>query len=193
MLTSSIIGVVEKAKVIDGSAIRAGDRVLSVASNGLHTNGYTLVRALLKKRPALARARVGKTTFLNAILEPHLCYYSAIKQIRDLPGLHGMAHITGSGIQGNLERVLPASLDAVVDLELLTIPDVFRVIRKEGRVTDKEMLRTYNMGSGLMLVTSPDAAKEIAGLVRKMGFACADVGEIVPGSRQVRLEGTLSW
>ncbi len=193
VLTSSIVGLVERAKVVDGSATRTGDRVLSVASNGPHTNGYTLIRALLKKQPKLAKKKVGGIAFLDAILTPHLCYYPAIKAIRTDAGLHGMAHITGSGIRGNLERVLPQGMDAVVHLDRLVVPEVFRVIRDAGKVSDEEMLKTYNMGTGLTLTVAPQSASGIRKAVEKAGFSCKDIGEIVKGSRRVLYEGAISW
>jgi phosphoribosylformylglycinamidine cyclo-ligase len=112
ILTSSVIGVVEKDEVVDGSKIKEGDVVLAVASNGLHTNGYSLVRALMKKDPKLAKKKTGGRTFLDAILLPHTAYFPALKGVFKHPGLTGMAHITGSGIEGNLERILPATLNA---------------------------------------------------------------------------------
>ncbi len=193
VLTSSVIGVVDNAKVIDGATIEVGDRVLAVASNGLHTNGYTLVRALLKRNPKLAKKMVDGKTFLDAVLEPHTAYYPALKDLFSDPGLHGMAHITGSGIEGNLERILPKNLDAVVDLKQLRILPIFKTIRDEGGIADAEMLRTYNMGVGLTIVCKPDAVRRITDHMRGRKLPCYDIGEIVPGKRTVRFAGKLQW
>lgn len=193
ILTSSVIGIVEKAKVIDGSKIKAGDVVLGVASNGLHTNGYSLVRALMKKDPKLAKKKVGNRTFLDAILLPHTAYFPALKGLFDHPGLTGMAHITGSGIQGNLERILPANVDARISLPLINVLPVFGVIHDAGNVSDAEMLRTYNMGVGLTIVCKPEAADEIARHMKAKGHSCYPIGKIESGKRRVAFAETIRW
>jgi phosphoribosylformylglycinamidine cyclo-ligase len=193
VLTASVVGIAERARVIDGSKIHEGDKVLAVASNGLHTNGYTLVRALLKKKPSLLKKKIAGTTFLDAVLKPHTAYFNALKGLFTHAGLHGMAHITGSGIQGNLERVLPKTLDAAIDLEYVKILPVFSCIREEGRVSDAEMLRTYNMGVGLTIVVAADAAEEIAEHMRAHGHDCYALGTIAKGRGEVNYAGRLSW
>jgi phosphoribosylformylglycinamidine cyclo-ligase len=193
VLTSSIIGIVEKSKVIDGSSISEGDTILALASNGLHTNGYTLVRALMKENPALAEKKIGEETFLDAILKPHVCYFQAIKTLFDDADLHGMAHITGSGIEGNLERILPKNLDAQIDLSTLRVLPIFNTIQKEGNVSDSEMLRTYNMGVGLTLVVKSSATARIMTQIKKLGHDCYPVGNIVTGKAKVKLSGAIHW
>ncbi len=193
VLTSSVVGIVEKSKVIDGSKIKAGDVVLAIASNGLHTNGYSLVRALLKKDPGLAKKKIGKRTFLDAILLPHTCYFQALKGLFGHPALTGLAHITGSGIAGNLERVLPRSLDAVINLSHIKVLPVFTMIRDAGNVSDKEMLRTYNMGVGLTVVARPGWAHEIVAHLKRHGHNCYEIGTIVKGKRSVRFSGSPQW
>ncbi len=193
ILTSSVIGIVEKSKVVDGSKIKEGDVVLAVASNGLHTNGYSLVRALMKKDPALEKQDVDGMTFLDAILLPHTAYFPALKGIFGHPGLTGMAHITGSGIQGNLERILPADLDANVDLGTIDVLPVFGAIRDAGDVNDAEMLRTYNMGVGLTIVCKPDAAADIAKHMKTKGHDCYPIGKIESGKRAVTFDGAIRW
>lgn len=193
VLTSSIIGIAERAKVIDGSRIRQGDTVLAVASNGLHTNGYTLVRALMKKKPKILKEMIGRMPFLDAILLPHVCYYPAVRGLFDDASLHGMAHITGGGIEGNLNRILPDGCDARVDASAIRILPVFETIREYGEVSDAEMLRTYNMGVGLAIVAAAADAERIAEHVRSTGHDCYAIGEIVSGKRRVRYAGATHW
>ena len=193
ILTSSIVGVVDRLKVIDGSRIANGDTVLAVASNGLHTNGYSLARRLLVESPSIAGETVGGESFLEAILKPHTCYFGGLRDIFDLPELHGMAHITGGGIAENLDRVLPAGLDAAVDLSRIRIPPVFEMIRRAGSVPDSDMLRTFNMGVGLCIVADPSGLSPIQGRLQAKGFLCYPVGEIVPGTRRVTFRGNLTW
>ena len=193
VLTSSIIGLVDRAKIVDGQQIRPGDSVIAVASNGLHTNGYTLVRALMKKNPALAASPVGGTTFLEAILKVHTPYYRAFKPLIQAGKLTGMAHITGGGIADNLARVLPGEVDAEVDLGKVKTLPVFSTIRKEASLEDAEMLRTFNCGVGMVLVArSGDAAAIVASLASS-GLDSYAIGTVVAGSGKVRLEGRVSW
>lgn len=110
VLTSSIAGIVEKSHIIDGSAINEGDTVLAVASNGLHTNGYSLVRLLMEKMPQIKLDRIDGLTFIEQIMKPHTPYYKAVKELFGQEYLHGMAHITGGGIEGNLCRIILMAL-----------------------------------------------------------------------------------
>ena len=193
ILTSSVVGVVDRNKIIDGARIEAGDQLLGIASNGLHTNGYSLVRRLMAENPRIIRKRVGRTTFLEAILKPHTCYYRAVRGLFDESGLHGMAHITGSGIEGNLERIVPRQLDARIELANLRILPIFKTLRDEGNMADPEMLRTFNMGTGLILVAAPARAAKIRAWVKRQGHDCFPLGEMEVGSGKVRFAGKLNW
>lgn len=193
ILTASIVGVVEKDHIIDGSSISKGDVVLGIASNGLHTNGYTLVRKLLEEHPEMLKEKADGRAFLDAILEPHRCYLSSLRGLFGNPALKGLAHITGGGIAGNVNRILPKGLGAAIDLGSLTIPSVFTIIRKFGNVPDEDMLRTYNLGVGLVAVASKDSAKEIAAHFKKEGLACSSIGSIIAGNQDVTFAGQLRW
>ena len=141
ILSSSVVGVVEKSQIIDGRDIQSGDTVLAVPSNGLHTNGYSLVRALMTQHPALINEQIpsglSSSSFLDAILKPHTAYYPAFKHLFANPSLraaiHGMAHITGGGIAGNLNRVLPANLSADIDLGTLPHPAAVQTYPAVGK------------------------------------------------------------
>jgi phosphoribosylformylglycinamidine cyclo-ligase len=189
VLSATAVGVAERSSVCDGSLIRAGDAVLAVASNGLHTNGYTLVRTLLERRPALAQERVGDGAFLDVVMRPHTCYYLAMRDLFGHPGLHGLAHITGGGLHDNVIRILPSSVDVHVELPTLRIPDVFRVIREEGDVSSADMLRTFNLGCGLIVVCSPGDVAGIAAHFSRRGHDCWQVGHATEGAGEVLLDG----
>lgn len=193
ILSSSVVGVVDKKSIIDGSAIGSGDVVLAVASNGLHTNGYSLVRRLMQEDPSLEQSPVDGATFLEAILKPHVCYFQAAKGLFKNPALHGMAHITGSGIEGNLSRVLPKNIDAHIDCEKIRILPVFKTIRAAAALGDAEMLKTYNCGVGLTVVASAAEAASIAEHFQKQGHDCYPIGQIVKGSGKVVYQGSLDW
>lgn len=193
ILTSSIVGVVEKSKVIDGSKIEEGDIVLGVASNGVHTNGYTLVRSIMEKYPEVMKETVDGRSFIDAILEPHRCYYSIVKDLFETGMIRGMAHITGGGIKENLNRILPDNMNANIDLSKYRILDIFKVIRKFGNVSDAEMLRTFNMGVGLAIVTPREFAETVKAHIIKSGADCYEIGTIGQGNKQVITSQTFQW
>lgn len=193
ILTASVVGVVEKALIVDGSRISEGDQVLALASNGLHTNGYSLVRALMERKPEILDQRVEGESFLDAILEPHRCYFQALRGLFAQPTLHGMAHITGGGIGGNLNRVLPQGLNARIELDTLEILPLFRLIRAMGKVPDEDMLRTFNLGVGMTLVVAPEVAGEMCRHLEAQGCRAYAIGRIVRGEQQVEYAGKLRW
>jgi len=193
VLAASIVGVVDKAKILDGSKIERGDCVLAVASNGLHTNGYSLVRALMARKPEIAEMRVGGETFLDAILKPHTCYYQAFRDLFGSPDLHGLAHITGGGIEGNLNRILPEGMDAAIDLAAIRVLPVFKLIRETAGVDDADMLRTFNLGVGMTLVAASSAAGRIREHLASKGCESYPIGQIAEGKRRVIYRGALTW
>jgi len=193
VLSATAVGIAERAAICDGSRIRPGDAVLAVGSNGLHTNGYTLVRTLLERRPELARLELSGESFLDVVMRPHACYYLDLRGLFGHPGLHGLAHITGGGLHDNVIRVLPRTVDVRIDLGALRVSEVFRVIRREGSVSTPDMLRTFNLGCGLVLVCeSSDAASTIAHLASR-GHDCWQVGAAIEGTGDVLLEGAVQW
>ncbi|MBH5318179.1 phosphoribosylformylglycinamidine cyclo-ligase [Paenibacillus sp. GSMTC-2017] len=193
ILTSSIVGVVDKAKVIDGSAIRNGDIVIAIESNGIHTNGYTLVRAIMDKHPEILDKTVGSDSFFDAIMKPHLCYYKPLRGLFGREELHGMAHITGGGIVGNLGRVLPDGLNAHIDLSKINVLPLFRLMHEVSHVEEAEMLRTFNMGVGMIVVAAPEFAQVVISHLSQFELRSYPIGEISLGDKQVVLEGKLEW
>lgn len=191
ILTSCIIGVADKDQVVDGSKIQPGDQVIAVASNGPHTNGYTLLRALMAKDPELVNVEIEGETFIEWIMRPHTCYYQGVKGLFGHAGLKGMAHITGGGIKENLDRVLPDNVDAVVDLSKVQMLPIFPFIQDRAGIDDDELLRTYNCGVGLTVVCSPDSTAEMIAHLEDKGFPSYVIGEIEAGSKTVRFEGNL--
>lgn len=192
VLTSSIAGIVDRSRVVDGSAIREGDAVLAIASNGLHTNGYSLVRLLMDKMPAIKLDKVEGITFIEQIMKPHTPYYKAIKGLFGKDYLHGMAHITGGGIAGNLCRVMPEGLCAEIDRERLRILPIFRYIKAQGKVSDEEMLRTFNMGVGFVLVVSETEKEQVMQTISKH-YDCYEIGSVKKGCSAVEFTGRLHW
>lgn len=192
VLTSSIAGIVEKTKVIDGSAIEEGDVVLAIASNGLHTNGYSLVRLLMDKMPQIKLDKIDGLTFIEQIMKPHTPYYKAIKDLFDTGMIHGMAHITGGGIEGNLCRVIPDGLSAKIDLSKLRVLNIFKYIRNNGNIGDEEMLRTFNCGVGFNVVVSQKDKDVVMKHINRF-YDCYEIGEVEKGDMKVSFENRMSW
>ena len=193
VLAASIVGVVEKSQIIDGSRITEGDSVLAVASNGLHTNGYSLVRALMAQKPEIIEMQVGEASFLDVILKPHKCYYQSLRNLFNLPELHGLAHITGGGIEGNLNRVLPKDLNAVINLNEIRVLPIFKVIREMGNVEDSDMIRTFNMGVGMTIIAKKIAIEEIRKRLSENDCDSYVIGKITKGEKKVVYQGKLNW
>ena len=195
VLSSCVIGVVDKNRIIDGGKIQEGDSVLALSSNGLHTNGYTMVRKMLDLDESLFSTEVadGKN-FLECVMEPHTAYYPALKDMMNPDVIHGMAHITGGGIEGNLRRIIPEPYSAVIDLSAISIPPIFKFMRNYNNSADSEMLSTFNCGVGLIMVVGP-AYKDM--LISKIGdgIRCYEIGSIMKthNSEKVMFEGELQW
>jgi phosphoribosylformylglycinamidine cyclo-ligase len=181
-----IVGAVSRAKVIDGRAILPGDRLVALPSSGLHTNGYSLARAIvfdrLKLRVDSHVAELGETVGA-ALLRPHRSYLSAIRPFLDRGLIKGMAHITGGGIPDNLPRTFPDGVTFRLDHASWTIPPVFRWLQQGGGVDDAEMFRAFNMGVGLILVCAADAADTLVTDLRNAGESPWIVGEVVAGQQ----------
>ena len=154
-LVGFIIGVVEKEKIIMGKTIAVGDTIIGLPSNGLHTNGYSLVRKIFgETKPALDTYYPElNRTLGEELLEPHRCYYHQLKLL--LPIIKGMAHITGGGLIGNVPRILPQGMTAKFDSQAWAIPPIFQLIQQQGNVGRNEMYRVFNMGIGMVLICSP--------------------------------------
>lgn len=192
VLTSSIAGIVEKQKVIDGSKIEEGDIVLAVASNGLHTNGYSLVRLLMDKMPQIKLDKVDGLTFIEQIMKPHTPYYRAVKELFHKDIIHGMAHITGGGIEGNLSRVIPEGLTAEIDLANIRILNIFKYIRNNGNISDEEMLHTFNCGVGFNIVVHEKDKEQVINHVAKY-YDCYEIGKVKAGNEKIEFVNRLNW
>ena len=193
ILTSSIVGIVDRKNIIDGSAVSPGDVVVGVESSGLHTNGYSLVRKLLERDPGLADASIGGSTFIDLVLEPHRCYYKAVRGLFHSGAVKGMAHITGGGIRENLNRILPQGVGAAIDLSTYRVPEIFAAIKEAGQIDDLEMLRTFNLGVGLAIVCAEASVDSVLSHVRGHGIGAYVIGRTVEGSGKVLTSGSLNW
>ncbi len=162
-LVGFIVGVVEKDRVISGENIVEGDIVVGLPSSGLHTNGYSLVRKVFGiDRDAISLKMIypelGRTLG-EALLQPHRCYYNDLKPF--LGEIHGLAHITGGGLVGNIPRVLPESCSVRLDRSAWQVPSIFDLVQKRGSIKDEEMYRVFNMGIGMVAICRQETADKL--------------------------------
>jgi phosphoribosylformylglycinamidine cyclo-ligase len=189
-LAGFAVGVVERARIVDGTAVKPGDVVLGLASSGLHSNGFTLARRIVFDVMGLGLDAVLPGTgraVADVLLEPTRIYVRAVLPVRD--DVTAMAHITGGGITGNLPRVLPEGCRAVVRSGAWAArrPPVFRTLQEAGHVDDAEMFRTFNMGIGYVIVVRPTAADSVRTRLTAAGEEVLVLGEIVAGQCGVEL------
>jgi phosphoribosylformylglycinamidine cyclo-ligase len=177
-----IVGAVERDRLIDGRGVAPGDVLIGIPSSGLHTNGYSLARTIVFDRLGLGvHDRVAElgVSVAEALLEPHRSYLPVVRPLLDTGRIKGMAHITGGGITDNLPRVLPRGTEALVHLGSWEVPPIFRWLERAGAVPQPDMLRTFNMGVGLILVVAAADADAVIGAMRAGGESAVRViGEV---------------
>ena len=187
-LAGFVVGAVERDRLIDGSRIEAGDSVLALASSGVHSNGYSLVRRVLQRSGAALDAKLSSLVpgctdaraLGDALLTPTRIYVKSLLAAFTEFDIRGLAHITGGGITDNLPRVLPPSLAAHIDLGTWTLPPVFQWLRHAGPVAEPEMLRTFNCGVGMLVVVPEAQATKLADFLARAGETVFKVGVIAP-------------
>jgi len=186
-LAGTIVGVVEEEKALHGEKVVPGDVLLGYASTGLHTNGYTLARRVIFDRMQLGLdQRLGDTgqSVADALLAVHRSYVRALGPVLDR--VHGIAHITGGGIAGNLARILPVGTAATVDPAGWELPPLFRVLQDAGGLSTGEMREVFNLGVGLIAVLPPDAVGAAQAAAEADGVATWIMGDVGRGDRSVR-------
>lgn len=189
-VVGSIVGVVEGSKRLPGVGMKAGDRLIGLASNGLHTNGYSLARRVLFEHAQLSVSDPlpidNETTVGEALLKPHTNYFNAVYPLlQESVAIKAIAHITGGGLYDNLPRVLPSDLQAkIVQRSWEPLP-IFRAIQELGQVPEDDLYRTFNMGIGMVLVVDQDDADIITEAINANGIAAAEIGKLHSGNREV--------
>jgi phosphoribosylformylglycinamidine cyclo-ligase len=178
-LAGFAVGVVEKERIISGQNIRAGDVLLGLASNGAHSNGYSLIRKIIDRaQPDLDAEFDGGKTLRQTVIAPTRLYAKPLLAAMKEFEIKGMAHITGGGISENLPRVLPQNCTAHVDAKSWEMPKLFQWLQKEGNIAAAEMYRTFNCGIGMIVVVAPEAADALAAFLRDQGETVYRLGEI---------------
>ncbi|HEX6612583.1 MAG TPA: phosphoribosylformylglycinamidine cyclo-ligase [Rhodanobacteraceae bacterium] len=193
-LAGFCVGAVEKSNLIDGSAVRAGDVILGVASSGPHSNGYSLIRKIVERAGSPFDLDIGGVTLADALMAPTTIYVKPILELLRAPGpgsrvpmIHGMAHITGGGLTENIIRVVPDGLGIALDSTAWKLPPVFDWLQREGNVPREEMWRTFNCGIGFTVILSRNDADAASALLAKHGLASQVIGEVVNASDDKRV------
>jgi phosphoribosylformylglycinamidine cyclo-ligase len=187
------VGIVDKKKIIDGSSIAPGDVVLGLASSGIHSNGFSLVRRLLLEQagysldqvlPELEGKKLG-----DVVIEPTRIYVKSVLELINRVTVKGMAHITGGGFIENIPRVLPEGVNVNVEYGSWPIQPIFKLMQEKGNITNRDMFTTFNMGVGMVVVVPADQAEQALSIARELGEEAYQIGIVTEGSRVVTFTG----
>ncbi|KPK98368.1 MAG: phosphoribosylaminoimidazole synthetase [Omnitrophica WOR_2 bacterium SM23_72] len=179
------VGVVERDNIIDGSKIEAGDVVIGLESNGIHSNGYSLVRRVLSQKELKRMSQ--------ELLKPTRIYVRPVLQLLRVPSselrtaIKGIAHITGGAFYDKIARILPAHVNVRIHRNAWTVPKIFRLIQNKGNIEDKEMYHTFNMGVGMVLVVQAQSAKVIVHKLSALKLKSWIIGEVIKGKKEVEI------
>lgn len=178
-LAGFVVGVVEKDKIIDGSKIKVGDKLIGLASSGIHSNGYSLVRKALSKNE--------QKRFAKEILAPTRIYVKPVLDVIKNVNVKGISHITGGAFYGKLARILPRNMDALIDKSSWSVPEIFKIIQKKGNIREREMYSTFNMGIGMILALGPKDVKRTQKILSKNKLKSWVIGEVIKGNKKVHI------
>ncbi len=189
------VGVVDRKELIDGSRIRPGDAVIGLASSGVHSNGYSLVRKLLLEQHGYQLTDVvpglseDGRTLGEVLLTPTKIYVKPVLALRERVELKGLSHITGGGFIENIPRVLPDDVDVEIEYGSWPILPIFRHLQELGAISNRDMFTTFNMGIGMVMIVPAEQADETLAAARELGETAYRIGTVVPGSRKVTFKG----
>ncbi len=187
-LAGFCVGIVEKDDIIDGQQICVGDHVLGLASSGLHSNGYSLARAIVDRSSTALDTPIAGATLGEILLAPTRIYVRSILDLLSKVPVRGIAHITGGGLTDNIPRVLPEGLQCHIDPKAWACPEIFEWLQYEGGITDKEMRRTFNCGIGLIIIMAPEVVPQAKKILGGIGERVYHIGEVQTGCAGVIFE-----
>lgn len=187
-LAGFVVGIVEKSKIIDGREIREGDSVIGLSSNGLHSNGFSLARKVLledKKYELEEKLAVLKRTLGEELLLPTKIYVKPVLYLLEKYKVLGIAHITGGGLLENIPRILPEGVLVQINKESWPKPPIFSLIQKEGKISDEEMYRTFNMSIGMVVIVPQNDASKIINELKIIKCDSCIIGRVIKGNKQI--------
>ena len=185
------VGIVDKAKILDKNRMRKGDVIIALASSGIHSNGYSLVRKIFDVENADLSKHYDELgqSLGDALLTPTKIYVRPVLAAVEAADVRGISHITGGGFYENVPRSIPEGLCAVIDKAAVKIPPIFSLLQREGGVPERDMFNTFNMGVGMSLIVSPETADAALSALRSFGEDAYVIGRVEEGSEKIRIEG----
>lgn len=180
-LAGFCVGIVEKTKILDGSQVKAGDKLIGIGSSGPHSNGYSLIRKIIETSNISLDDPLNDKPLGRALLEPTKIYVKSLLELLKLVPVHALAHITGGGLTENLPRVLPEGLDAAIDLNAWEFPEIFKWLQQQGNISQADMLTTFNCGIGMIVCVDAEDEAETKAILSKQGETVFSIGEIGVG------------
>ena len=186
-LAGFVVGIVDKEKIINSENINVGDKVIGITSSGVHSNGFSLVRKVFdinKKNINDYKEELGKSLG-SALLEPTKIYVKPVLKLLQEIDVKGISHITGGGFYENMPRMLKDNVSLIIHKNSYEIPEIFKLIQKEGDISQRDMYNTFNMGIGMALIVSPDNVQEAIKILEQEGEKAFEIGEVIKGNKEV--------
>ncbi len=186
-LAGFVVGIVDKEKIINSENINVGDKVIGIMSSGVHSNGFSLVRKVFdinEKNINDYKEELGKSLG-SALLEPTKIYVKPVLKLLDKIDVKGISHITGGGFYENMPRMLKEDVSLIIHKNSYEIPEIFKLIQKEGDISQRDMYNTFNMGIGMALIVSPDNVQEAIKILEQEGEKAFEIGEVIKGNKEV--------
>ncbi len=187
-LAGFCVGIVEKDKVLNGKQVKAGDKLIGIASSGPHSNGYSLIRKIIETRKVSLNDSLNGKPLSKALLEPTKIYVKSLLELLKVVPVHALAHITGGGLTENIPRVLPDGLSASIDLTAWEFPETFQWLQKQGNITQEDMLTTFNCGIGMIVCVDATDEVETIEVLTKQGEKVFSIGEIIADSGKAKVK-----
>jgi phosphoribosylformylglycinamidine cyclo-ligase len=188
-LAGFCVGIVEKDGIIDGTKTRSGDAIIGLPSSGPHSNGYSLIRKLLKTAKATPTTKLEHGLLYDALLQPTRIYVKSLLALAKKVPIHGIAHITGGGLTENIPRVIPSGLEVLLSKQTWTRPPVFNWLQQAGNIADAEMYRTFNCGIGMTITIAAEHVDKALQTLREHGESPSIIGEVRRGDAGVVIHG----
>lgn len=192
LISTTITGILDKELEIDTRQICENDIILAITSNGIHHYGYSLIDSLIKTIPQIKKETINGRNFIDEIMKKQDCYYDTLIDLIIKKKVKGLVNISGCGFQRNLMRIIPDGLCASVDLNKIVLPEIYQCLKSFSKVSEDEMLNTFNCGVGYIVIVTPDRKDEVINHINRY-FSCIQIGLIKKGTRKIKLNNHLNW